>query len=102
MNKRLTLLDRLKPEIKASLEAEKPNYSTSINMIFATLKDTDFYMDLKISDVQSIHTFSHVEVLRISSWDLRYGEHLFINRSEFENEFEQDNIDKDKILQDVY
>jgi len=100
MYQRITLYKRLRPEFKETLKSTGVKYPSSVGSIIKLLDNTDFYGDLKISDLSTIHTFTEVDTLRVSSWDLRYGEHLFVNRTDIELEFEQDNIDKDKLLSD--
>mgnify|MGYP000648461059 FL=1 len=52
---RLTIYERLKPEIKEALHSsENDKYKASIDSIVETLSSTTFYSDLKISDVSSL------------------------------------------------
>jgi DNA-binding protein Fis len=54
--KRLTVYERLKPEIKESLHSpENDKYKSSIDAIVQTFSSTTFYSDLKISDVSSLY-----------------------------------------------
>ena len=48
---RLTIYERLKPEIKQALASQEKKYSTSVRSIITTLSSTKFYSDLKICDV---------------------------------------------------
>ena len=98
MYQRITLYQRLKPELKSVLTTSAVKYPSSVNSLITLLSDTDFYQDLKIGDVSTIHSFTEVDTLRVSAWDYRFGDHLFISRNEAELEYEQDNIDKDKLL----
>jgi|TARA_B100001939_G_scaffold228582_1_gene196856 hypothetical protein len=75
--KNYTLYDQLKPEVKQALTENQSKYKFSVNKIIDKLKSTRFYGDLTIDDISSIHTFSHIETLRVSAWDFRYGDHLF-------------------------
>ena len=45
--KRITLLNRLKPEVKAALEKEKPKYDFCINLIYKELDEVVLYQDRK-------------------------------------------------------
>lgn len=74
---RLTLFERLKPEVKAKLDKNKEKYAASIEMIYKSLKEKVFYRDLTIDDVHNIYTFTDTTMSRVSSWDLAFGENLF-------------------------
>lgn len=76
---RLTIYDRLKPEIKEALHSsENDKYKVSINNIVETLSSTTFYSDLKISDISSLYTFSNIELLRVSAFEFKYGDNILI------------------------
>jgi hypothetical protein len=76
---RLTIYERLKPEIKEALHSPENNkYQASVDSIVEALSSTTFYSDLKISDVSSLYTFTHLEFYRISAWDFKYGENILI------------------------
>jgi len=80
---RLTIYERLKPEIKEALHSpSNDNYKSCIDSIVETLSGTTFYSDLKISDVSSLYTFTHLEFYRISAWDFKYGENILIPASD--------------------
>ena len=75
-----TLYDKLKPEIKAKLEASyAEGYVTSIESIFKQLKTKNRYSELTIDDVRSLNTFSNSELYQTTQMDLMYGDHLFNN-----------------------
>ena len=76
---RLTIYQRLKPEIKEALHSpSNDKYQASIEAIVETLSSTTFYSDLKISDVSSLYTFTHLEFYKTSAWDFKYGENILI------------------------
>ena len=78
---RLTIYERLKPEIKEALHSsENDKYKASIDNIVEALSSTTFYSDLKISDVSSLYTFSNIELLRVSAWDFKYGDNILITK----------------------
>ena len=78
---RLTLYQRLKPEIKEALHSpENDKYKASIDNIVEAFSNTTFYSDLKISDISSLYTFSNVELLRVSAWDFKYGDNILISK----------------------
>ena len=76
MSKRITLYQKLKPEVKAGLESvENKPYKFSINIIVSLLKSKQFYCDLTIDQVKNIIVFSDIEPKSI--YDLKYGDFLF-------------------------
>jgi len=78
---RLTIYDRLKPEIKEALHSsENDKYKASIDHIVEALSNTTFYSDLKISDVSSLYTFSNLELIKVSAWDFKYGDNILISK----------------------
>ena len=78
---RLTLYERLKPEIKEALHSsENDKYKGSIDSIVKAFSNTTFYSDLKISDVSSLYTFSNLEILRVTAWDFKYGDNILISK----------------------
>ena len=72
----MTLYDKLKPEIKAKLEANYEEYSTAVRYISDKLKQTKLYSDLKIDDIRTICTFGDVWHYDLTQSDLLYGEWL--------------------------
>ena len=78
---RLTMYERLKPEIKEALHSsENDKYNASIEAIVKSLSSTTFYSDLKISDISTLYTFSNIELLRVSAWDIKYGDNILISK----------------------
>jgi len=76
----MTLYDKLKPEIKAKLEASyAEGYVTSIDYIFNKLQTKDRYSELTIDEVRTLNTFSNSELYQTTQMDLMYGDHLFNN-----------------------
>ncbi len=78
---RLTIYERLKPEIKEALHSsENDKYKGSVDSIVKTLSSTTFYSDLKISDISSLYTFTNLELIKVSAWDFKYGENILISK----------------------
>jgi len=78
---RLTIYERLKPEIKEALHSpSNDKYKASVDSIVEALSSTTFYSELKISDVSSLYTFTHLEFYKVSAWDFKYGENLLITK----------------------
>jgi hypothetical protein len=76
---RLTIYERLKPEIKEALASQDKRYSTSVKSIIATLDSTTFYSDLKIGDVSSLYTWADIEFYKVSAWDFKHGDNILIS-----------------------
>ena len=78
---RLTIYERLKPEIKEALHSsENDKYKASIDSIVEAFSNTTFYSDLKISDISSLYTFTNLEIIRITAWDFKYGDNILISK----------------------
>ncbi len=80
MTRRLTLYERLKPEIKDALISNMVDYEHSITDIIELLGNETFYSNLKISDISSLYTFSDIELIKVSAWDFKYGENILISK----------------------
>ena len=81
----MTLYDKLKPEIKAKLEANHAKYAASIDYIFNKLQTKNRYSELTIDEVRTLNTFTNSELHQTTSkeiavqMNLMYGDHLFNN-----------------------
>jgi len=76
----MTLYEKLKPEIKAKLEANyAEGYVASIDYIFNKLQTKNRYSELTIDDVRTLNTFASADYFQLNHIDLMYGEHLFNN-----------------------
>lgn len=81
MSRRLTVYERLKPEIKEALHSEEnKNYQTSIDYLVEKLEKTTFYSDLSISTISSLYTFTHLELIKTSVWDFKYGDNILMSK----------------------
>ena len=77
---RLTIYERLKPEVKEALLANTVNYESSVLSVVETLSNEYFYSNLKISDISTLYTFSYIELLRVTAWDFKYGDNILISK----------------------
>ena len=81
MSRRLTIYERLKPEIKETLHSEKnKKYQTTVDYIVEELSATTFYSDLSISTISSLYTFVHIDLVKTSVWDWKYGDNILISK----------------------
>jgi hypothetical protein len=76
--KRITLLNRLKPEVKAALDKNKTEYDFSIDLIYKELDEVVLYQDLKMSTIYSIYLFSSIDMYETDVYDIRWGGNLFL------------------------
>jgi len=76
--KRLTIYERLKPEVKEALLANTANYESSVLSVIETLSNEYFYSNLKISDISTLYTFSDIELIKVTAWDFKYGDNILI------------------------
>ena len=74
----LTLLQRLKPEVLEQLEINNTNFRSSVNSIKKVLESKYRYNELTIGEISSLYTWADIELLKISVWDLKFGDNLFI------------------------
>tara|TARA_R110000744_G_scaffold278739_1_gene390972 strand:- start:284 stop:532 length:249 start_codon:yes stop_codon:yes gene_type:complete len=58
--KRLTLYQRLKPELKSNIKDRQLEYQHSVATIFEFLKEKENYIDLTINEINSVILFSDV------------------------------------------
>ena len=77
---RLTLYQRLKPEVKEALLSNMVEYENTITDIIELLSNETFYSNLKISDISSLYTFSDIELIKVSAWDFKYGDNILISK----------------------
>ena len=78
--KRLTIYERLKPEIKEALLANTVNYESSVLSVIETLSNEYLYSNLKISDISTLYTFSDIELIKVTAWDFKYGDNILITK----------------------
>ena len=77
---RLTIYQRLKPEVKEALLSNMVEYESTITSIIETLSNETFYSNLKIGDISSLYTFSDIELINVTAWDFKYGDNILISK----------------------
>ena len=80
MKRRLTIYERLKPEIKEALVSNMAEYESTITDIIETLSNETFYSNLKISDISSLYTFCDLELIKVTAWDFKYGDNILTSK----------------------
>ncbi len=77
---RLTIYERLKPEVKTALLSNMAQYEFTVTSIIEKLGSTTFYSDLSIGDISSIYTFSDIDLIKASVWDFKYGDNILTSK----------------------
>ena len=73
----MKLIDKIKPEVLESLENDcKIKYSSSYELIIASLSSINRYRDLSINQVDTIITFLPNELHPNGRTDFYYGDYL--------------------------
>ena len=80
---RLTLFERLRPELKEVLDEQALEYLT-VESLYTVLKSNTFYADLTIDNIRSLTTFADINSMKLSTWDWRYGDAFFIEKTDSE------------------
>ncbi len=80
---RLTLFERLRPELKEILDEQALKYQTVVSL-YTILKSHTFYEDLTIENIRSLTTFADINSMKLSTWDWRYGDAFFIEKTDSE------------------
>ena len=71
-----TLLEKIKPRYRKSIENSQYTYSSS--RILAKLESSSFYGELTISEIRDIYDMCDINALRVSAWDYRFGDNILI------------------------
>lgn len=75
-----TLLKKIKPKYIKKIKSSDYKYSAS--KILAKLESASFYGDLTISELHSIYGMCNIESVRVSAWDIRFGDNILIEDDE--------------------
>lgn len=76
---RLTLFQRLKPEVKRELDKNLEKYK-SVEWLYEDLKKNSRYRGLTLDQVDALYVFSGIDYNKTSMFDLRWGDNLFIEQ----------------------
>ena len=79
-----TLYQRLLPKYQDKLKSYKDEYPSSIEGVEKALKATSYYGDLTISQLASLHSFCDIDIIHVSCFDFRFGDHLLITTEKLE------------------
>lgn len=77
---RVTLLEQFKPEYVERIKTSEYKYSAS--RIIAKLESSSFYGELTISELRDIYDMCGIQGVRVSAWDMRFGDNILIEDDE--------------------
>ena len=72
----MKLIDQVKPEKLDALEETKIKFSSSYNLIIASMSEVERYRDLSINQVDTLITFLPNELHPNGRVDFYYGDYL--------------------------
>jgi hypothetical protein len=75
-----TLLKQIKPKYIECIKSSDYTYSSS--RILAKLESTSFYGELTINDIRDIYDMCGIPSVKVSAWDMRYGDNILIEDNE--------------------
>ena len=75
-----TLLKQIKPNYIECIKSSDYTYSSS--RILAKLESTSFYGELTINDIRDIYDMCGIPSVKVSAWDMRYGDNILIEDNE--------------------
>ena len=73
------LYERLKPEIRDSIQEDLEKYPTTTKDLINSLKSVNFWSELKVYDVSRMIMHNHDNLLTVSHMDLLYGDRFLLN-----------------------
>lgn len=71
-----TLLQKIKPKYIKKIKSS--DYSFTSSRLLAKLESSTFYGDLTISELSDIYEVCNIDKLRVSAWDMRFGDNILI------------------------
>ena len=74
-----TIYNRLKPDILASINADKQKFPYTTKALKEKLKNSICWEELSISDVRSVVIHSHIKITDIDVMDFMWGDKFLIN-----------------------
>ena len=75
-----TLLQQLKPKYIKKIKSSK--YAFRSERILAKLESSRWYGELTINELSEIYDMCDVDKLRVSAWDMRFGDNVLIKKDE--------------------
>ena len=81
------LYEKLKPEVRDSIQDDLKKYPTSTMMLIDNLKAVNFWSDLRMSDIQRIVHHDHTSLLTVSHMDLLWGDRYLVNEDDEDEDY---------------
>ena len=75
-----TLLQKIKPKYIKKIKSS--DYSFTSSRLLAKLESSTFYGDLTISELSDIYEVCNIDKLRVSAWDMRFGDNILIKEDD--------------------
>ncbi len=75
-----TLLQKIKPKYIKKIKSS--DYSFASSRLLAKLESSTFYGDLTISELSDIYEVCNINKLRVSAWDMRFGDNILIKKDD--------------------
>jgi len=75
-----TLLQKIKPKYIKKIKSS--DYSFTSSRLLAKLESSTFYGDLTISELSDIYEVCNIDKLRVSAWDMRFGNNILIKEND--------------------
>tara|TARA_R110000823_G_scaffold190899_1_gene322492 strand:+ start:91 stop:324 length:234 start_codon:yes stop_codon:yes gene_type:complete len=75
-----TLLQQLRPKYIKKIKSSK--YPFKSERILAKLESSSWYGELTINELSEIYDMCDVDKLRVSAWDMRFGDNVLIKENE--------------------
>jgi len=75
-----TLLQKIKPKYIKKIKSS--DYSFTSGRLLAKLESSTFYGDLTISELSDIYEVCNIDKLRVSAWDMRFGDNILIKEND--------------------
>ncbi len=75
-----TLLQKIKPKYIKKIKSS--DYSFTSSRLLAKLESSTFYGDLTISELSDIYEVCNINKLRVSAWDMRFGDNILIKEND--------------------
>ena len=68
------LYERLKPEIRDSIQEDLEEYPTTTKDLIYKLKSVNFWSELKMCDIRNVIIHNHDNILTVSHMDILWGD----------------------------
>jgi SUMO ligase MMS21 Smc5/6 complex component len=74
-----TIYDKLKPELKKSLQESARKYNTAKRLKYVLMSKV-IWQDLTVSELSDVITYTNLSSYKLSSYDFMYGDTIINNK----------------------